>query len=130
MENKNFLVEVLTSDSEYWLVAKKNEKIWFNAKRFDDDIIFLSIPQEVNVNKKREELLLSDLEQLQNTYSNSNIFLSTDFPPFQIGQNFYNIYKWYPVKKKHKEFLQKALLLKSNDIHEYKKILDEINKND
>jgi hypothetical protein len=27
MENKNFLVEVLTSDSEYWLVAKKNEKI-------------------------------------------------------------------------------------------------------
>ena len=66
---------------------------------------------------------------MEKIHLNGNIFLNEDYAPFQIKQNLTNVVEVYPIKCNQKEFLKQALILESDDIWEYKKIIDELCSN-
>ena len=127
--NISILEKILTSDQEYWILRKDNDSHGINAQSFKPSVIMCVIPQEIKQGLKREDIKLTDLEKLQSSYF-SNIFLNEDYPPFQSGQSFYNITDAYPIPSKQKEFLIKALDLKSDDIWDYKNLIDEVCSNE
>lgn len=127
MENIKFLSQVLTTAHEYWIVAKKNEyNTIARSGRDKDSIIFLAIPKDVKRNIPYDAIRLVDLEKLQKSAMDCNVFINESYAPFQIGQHFYDIFEGYPIERNQKEFLIKALELKSDKIWDYKVLIDEI----
>ena len=123
--NIDFIKEILMSTAEYWIVAKKTEyRDCFETKRGKDQIVFISIPKDIKRDLKYEEITLQEVEKLHNAYIEQNIFLNTDYPPFQQFITFRDMYKGYPVKYKIKEFVSKALDLKSDELYEYKVLIE------
>lgn len=129
MNNINFLSKILSTDHEYWIVAKKNEYNTIARQGRDKDtIIYLTIPKNIERNIKYDEIKLVDLERLQKANMDCNIFLNESYPPFQIGQSFYDIFDGYPVERNQKQLLIKALELESDNLWDYKKLIDEVCK--
>lgn len=127
MTNTDFLCKVLTTDHEYWVVAKKNEiREYGDWKRIEDSIIFISIPYNIERNIHRDEIRLNQLEKLQNSSIHCNVFLNEPYAPFQVGQSFYNIINGYPIESNQKEFLSKALMLKKGSLLKYKEIYESL----
>jgi len=123
--NIDFIKEILMSTAEYWIVARKTEyREYFETKRGKDEIIFIAIPNDVRRGLRYEEITLQDVEKLHSAYVEKNIFINTDFPPFLQYTTFSDMYKGYPVEYKIKEFLLKALDLKSNDLYDYKALIE------
>ena len=123
--NIDFIKEILMSTAEYWIVAKKTEyRDCFETKRGKDQIVFISIPKDIKRDLKYEEITLQEVEKLHNAYIEQNIFLNTDYPPFQQFITFRDMYKGYPVEYKIKEFVSKALDLKSDELYEYKVLIE------
>ena len=121
MENINFLKQILMSRSEYWVVAKKCEATNRGEYvRLTDDILFISIPQNIRRGLKYEDVTLKDLDTLVNSSCDQNIYLTGKYPPFQLNQTFYHFYKGYPIKRDIKQFIIAALSSKSTDILDYK----------
>ena len=113
------------STAEYWIVAKKTEyRDCFETKRGKDQIVFISIPKDIKRGLKYEEITLQEVEKLHNAYIEQNIFINTDYPPFQQYITFRDIYKGYPIEYKIKEFMLKALDLKSSELYEYKALIE------
>ncbi len=126
MDNIDFLKQVLMSDTHYWIVAKQNyASIYGDYKRIEDDIWFIAIDHNIQVNKKYEEITLSDIEKLSRSEV-SNIALSEDYPPFQIGQTMHHIYKGWPVAevKGIKQVMINAINLGAKDFYDYKVITE------
>ena len=130
MDNISFLTEILTTEHEYWVVAKEcMASVMGRYERQKDQILFIAIPQKIERQIDRNEIKLTQLENLRNAEITGNMFLSHDYAPFQWGQTFHNIYKGYPIPNgKVTQFVKKAMDLKSTDLYEYKKIIDEINE--
>lgn len=123
--NIDFIKEILMSTAEYWIVAKKTEyRDCFETKRGKDQIVFISIPKDIKRGLKYEEITLQEVEKLHNAYIEQNIFLNTDYPPFQQFITFRDMYKGYSVEYKIKEFVLKALDLKSDELYEYKVLIE------
>lgn len=123
--NIDFIKEILMSTAEYWIVAKETEyRDCFETKRGKDQIVFISIPKDIKRGLKYEEITLQEVEKLHNAYIEQNIFLNTDYPPFQQYITFRDMYKGYPVEYKIKEFVSKALDLKSDELYEYKVLIE------
>lgn len=124
--NIDFIKEILTSTAEYWIVAKKTEyREHFETKEGCKDlIVFIAIPKDIKRGLKYEEITLQEVEKLHSAYIEQNIFINTDFPPFQRGVTFSDMYKGYPIEYKIKEFLLKALDLKSDKLYEYKTLIE------
>ena len=123
--NIDFIKEILMSTAEYWIVAKKTEyREDFEMKRGKDQIIFIAIPKDIKRGLKYEEITLQEVEKLHNAYIEQNIFLNTDYPPFQQYITFRDMYKGYPVEYKIKEFMLKALDLKSSELYDYKALIE------
>ena len=123
--NIDFIKEILMSTAEYWIVAKKTEyRKDFEMKRGKDQIVFIAIPKDIKRGLKYEEITLQEVEKLHNAYIEQNIFLNTDYPPFQQYITFRDMYKGYPVEYKIKEFVSKALDLKSDELYEYKVLIE------
>ena len=113
------------STAEYWIVAKETEyREDFETKRGKDQIVFIAIPKDIKRGLKYEEITLQEVEKLHNAYIEQNIFLNTDYPPFQQYITFRDMYKGYPVEYKIKEFVSKALDLKSDELYEYKVLIE------
>jgi len=129
MDNISFLTEVLTTDHEYWVVAKKcMASNYGRYERIKDQVIFIAIPSKIERDIDRDCIKLTDLEKIQSEEITGNIFLSDDYTPFQHCQNFHSIYIGFPIPDKEvNNFLRKAILFKSDDIFQYKKIIDELN---
>lgn len=126
MENIDFLKKILTSGCEYWIAARRESvNMYGRLERSSDSIWFIAIPIEENIylSKTEDEILVKDIERLRSLYVH-NIAISKDYPPFQHGISLYNFYDGYPVKENHKEILKKALELGSNDIYDYRKLLE------
>lgn len=125
MRNLDFLAKMLTSKSHYWIVAKKNEGL--RNETFKDSIIFIALPHEIQTGMERSTILLTDLEKLARARMDSNIFLNEEFSPFQQYIQFHDVYDGFELDNQFglsiKEILIKALSIKSNSIHEYKKLL-------
>ena len=117
--NIDFIKEILMSTAEYWIVAKKTE-----YKRDKDQIVFIAIPKDIKRGLKYEEITLQEVEKLHWACIEQNIFINTDYPPFQQYITFGDMYKGYPIEHKTKEFLLKALDLKSNELYEYKALIE------
>lgn len=128
MDNISFLTEILTTEHEYWVVAKKSMAAMMGRyERQKDQILFIGIPPKIDRMVNKKEIKLTQLEDLRRSEIFGNIYLSENYTPFQWGQDFYNIYKGYPIPNNIvNDFLRKAMDLKSNDLYEYKKIIDEI----
>lgn len=123
--NIDFIKEILMSTAEYWVVAKKTEyREYFETKRGKDQIVFIAIPKDIKRGLKYEEITLQEVEKLHFAYIEQNIFINTDYPPFQQYITFRDMYKGYPIEYKIKEFMLKALDLKSNELYEYKALIE------
>ena len=124
MKNVDFLKEVLMTDAEYWVVAQETtaRKYW-ESVRGKDHIMFIAIPKGIKRGLKYEEVTLQELEKLRNSYCEQNIYINTDYPPFQQYVSFYNFYAGFPVTHKIKQFLLDALALGSDKIWEYKGLI-------
>ena len=123
--NIDFIKEILMSTAEYWIVARKTEyREYFETKRGKDQIVFIAIPKDIKRGLKYEEITLQEVEKLHNAYIEQNILINTDYPPFQQGITFRDMYKGYPIEYKIKEFMLKALDLKSNELYEYKALIE------
>lgn len=123
MDNIRFLKEVLMSEEEYWIVARKNYASQYGEmKQTSDDVLIITIPYEIRRGLAPENILLSDAEKLQ-SIELPNIFVSNEYPPFQRGITMYNIYNGYPIKDNIKEFMMKALALGSKDLYDYAELL-------
>ena len=113
------------STSEYWIVAKRTEyREYFETKRGKDQIVFIAIPKEIKRGLKYEEITLQEVEKLHSAYIEQNIFINTDYPPFQQHITFRDMYKGYPIDYKIKDFMLKALELKSDELYEYKALIE------
>jgi hypothetical protein len=120
----DFIKEILMSTDEYWIVAKETSTTqFFETKRGDDQIIFIAIPSDIKRGLKYEDITLKEIEKLHNSYVNQNIFINLDYPPFQTYISFSGIYKGYPVNYKIKEFLINCFALKSNQLYDYKDLI-------
>ena len=125
--NIDFIKEILMSTAEFWIVAKKTEYIeYFETKRDKDQIVFIAIPKDIKRGLKYEEITLQEVEKLHWACIEQNIFINTDYPPFQQYITFGDMYKGYPIEHKTKEFLLKALDLKSNELYEYKALIEVV----
>ena len=121
----DFIKEILMSTDEYWIVAKETSiRQYFETKRGDDQIIFIAIPSDIKRGLKYEDITLKEIEKLHNSYVNQNIFINLDYPPFQNYTSFSGIYKGYPVNYKIKDFIVKAFELKSNELYNYKDLIE------
>lgn len=118
--NINFIKEVLMSKSEYWVVARKR-----NDYDQIDQIILIVIPKGIKRGLKYEEITLQDVEKLHGSYIEQNVFINTDYPPFQQYISFSDMYKGYPINSNIKEFMIKALELESDDIYQYKALIEQ-----
>lgn len=114
--NIDFIKEVLMSRSEYWVVARKVNNY--------DQIILIVIPKDIKRGLNYEEITLQDVEKLHGSYIEQNVFINTDYPPFQQNISFSDMYKGYPINSKIKEFMIKALELKSDNIYQYKALIE------
>ena len=122
--NIDFLKEVLMSKSEYWIVAKKVE--YYNMGRLErenDHIMFIAIPKEIRRGLIYEEITLKDIEVLNRSYVEQNVFINTDYPPFQNYISFSDIYKGYPIDSRINDFFRAAMDLHSDEIFDYKKLI-------
>ncbi len=129
MDNINFLSKILSTKHEYWIVAKKNEYNTISRKSRDkDSIIFISVPINIKIGVEYNDIKLVDLEKLQKANIDCNIFLNDNYPPFQMNQNLYNIFDGHPIESKQKLCLMKALELDSDNLWDYKKLIDEVCK--
>ena len=123
--NIDFIKEVLMSTSEYWIVAKKTDhRSGFELKRREDQIIFIAIPKDIKRGLKYEEITLQEMEKLHNAYIEQNVFINTDYPPFQQYITLRDVYNGYPIEYNIKEFMLKALALKSNELYNYKALIE------
>lgn len=129
MNNLEIVTEILTSDCQYFVIAKKTYyREYLENKRGDDRIIMILISQDINTNLSREYIKLTDIEKLNSIYFDANIYLNTDFPPFQFGTNLYDVYDIIPVRNNHKKIMTESLLLKSNNFCDYKKLIQKYNE--
>lgn len=129
MDNIDFLTKILVNgENEYWVVAKKDYVNQYGSiKRLPDQIIMLCIPHNIQRGLSREEIKLVDLERLKNVSIDCNVFLNTEYSPFQLGQTFYEIYNGFPITCKPKDFLIEALALKSDNIYDYQDLIVKLN---
>lgn len=124
MKNVDFLKEVLMSDAEYWVVAQEvTAQEYGKSVRRKDHIMFIAIPKGIKRGLKYEEITLQELEKLKNSYCEQNIYINTDYPPFQSYVSFYHIYRGFPVTNKIKQFMLDALALGSDEIWKYKELI-------
>ena len=120
----DFLKKVLMSTAEYWIVAKiVTAREFCKNVRKADQIIFICIPKEIKTGIAYEDITLKAIENLYNTYIEQNIYINANYPPFQSCLLFSDLYEGYPVECKIKEFMLKALELKSNQIFNYKDLI-------
>jgi len=127
--NVDILEKILTNKHQYWLIKKENKSVGINTQNFKPSIIMVIIPQKIKQELKRNEIKLIDLERLERIYLDGNVFLNKDYAPFQIGQSLTDVVEVYPINCNQKEFLKQALILESDDMLEYKKIIDELCSN-
>lgn len=131
MRNLDFLAKILSSNNHYWIVAKRNEgsSMMSRHDHFQDSIILIGLPQNIEINIDRKDIMLVDLEKLNSAKMDSNIFLNEPYPPFQLGMNFYDLYDGFPIDGDGiniKEVMIKALSIKSDSLYEYKSQLKEL----
>lgn len=127
MKNLDFLAKILSSNHHYWIVAKRNEGT--RNTTFKDSIILISIPDKITINIERNKIMLTDLEELNRSRMDSNIFLNDPYPPFQIGMNFYDLYDGFPIDGDGiniKEVMIKSLSIKSDSLYEYEQQLKDV----
>ena len=122
--NIDFLKEVLMSKSEYWIVAKKVEyNDMGRNKRAKDHIMFIAIPKETRRGLTYEEITLKDIEALNRSYVEQNVFINVNYPPFQNYISFSDIYKGYPIDSKINDFFRAAMDLHSDELFHYKELI-------
>lgn len=119
----DFLREIFISTNEYWIVAKKTTyRDCFETRQGNDQILFISIPQGLRRGIKYDEITLAEMELLSNA-NIDNIYLSEDYPPFQLYTTLREVYNGYPVTCNVKPFLINALQLNSNELYNYYKLM-------
>lgn len=123
--NVDMLKQILMSDTDYWLFARRCTNS-DGRQRGPDEIFMASIPQKFGKNQKYQDITLMEIEDLNRIRLDCNVFINIDYPPFQIGVSFYEVWKGFPIYRHGKEFLKAALELNSNDIFDYKVLCDKI----
>jgi hypothetical protein len=117
--NNNLLIEILTSDYEYWLLARKcTIRDCMEDVRVKDDIILICIPDNIRRNLKYEDIRLKDLEELGKCEITENIFINKDYTPFQRGFTLDRVYRISPIVNS-KKFLAAALATVSDNFSDY-----------
>ena len=125
--NIDILTKILTTTDEYYIGLKRGVTQTITQHKYDDEVIFFSPPQ-IKRGLKREDISLKDLEQAEKAPILTNIWLSTDYSPFQHGFSLGSLCSIYTIKTNVVTFLKKAYELKSSDLWEYEKLDKEENE--
>ena len=128
MEHVRLLEKVLEDNGEhdYWCLAKSNTvNRYGRSERVDDDIVFVSFPREITKyrGKKVRDLSYGEVENLGGVEIITNLFITSNYPPFQHGQSLRAFYDGFAVTDKANIFLEKARELKSTKLYEFEKLL-------
>lgn len=128
MDNLDVIKQILMSEAEYWLIAKKNYVMRYHElERIEDQIYFVSFPETIPRGLKYEEIKLKHVEQLYNTEIECNIMLSEPYvQPFQVGITLRDVWKAIPVEAEAREFLTAALNKPNGDIYYYESLYHQI----
>ena len=122
--NVNVLETILTSECEYWLLRKENKN---NCNdELQPSIIMVVIPYRINSGKKRNDIKLIDLEELESIDLNGNIYLNQPYAPFQANVRLFNVTDAYPISCSQRDFLIESLHMDSDDIWKYKELIDKL----
>ena len=126
MDNIDFLQKILMSEAEYWIVAKADEYYHGKGARNPDDIIFIAIPRGTRRGLKYEDILLQDIEKLKSAPIDTNVFLNSDYAPFQIGQTLYSVYQGFPIETSIRRVFEQVLSVKYDSLYKYQELYDLI----
>lgn len=126
----DLLKKILMSKSTYWVIAFKNKmQNCGRTERLDDEIVILGIPPSITIGLAYEEIRLLDIEKLYREPMNANVYLSTDYAPFQHGRSMYEAYDGFPIEEDVRIVFNELIKAKkSNSLYDYKKIMQEINE--
>lgn len=131
MNNLRIYKEILMEDCEYWIGAKNIEYNTVTGRsKKPDEILLFSIEPRFGCGLDYEGILLSEIEELKASNINTNIFLNTNFPPFQVGQSLSSLYQVYPIKTNINKFLREALALDSDSFYDYKRLYESLTQNE
>jgi hypothetical protein len=120
MQNIDFLKDIITTEHEYWVIAKRNTaQEYGRSVRIKDSIYLIDIPYDLKRGVPEDEILLKDLETIRSSCFDQNISISEPYAPFQRCMCFYDVYKGFPILGDVKKFLIKALELGSDEIYNY-----------
>lgn len=123
-----FIEKVLASTHDYWVIAKTNTvNRYGHHERDPDDIVLVSFPISIKKFQGRDvqSLTIKEVEEIRDSYIDTNIFLTGGYPPFQIGQRFSQFHDGFPVESKTTDFLKRALELGGHDLFDYEKLAKE-----
>jgi len=127
MNNLDVIKQILMSNVDYWIIAKKNYiRRYGTNEQLKDQIIFISFPQTIKRGLTYDEITLKHIEQFDRLYIDCNIFLNEPYAPFQLNTSFYDVWKAVPIEFDPKTFLVEALNKKDGDIFEYEKLYNEL----
>lgn len=127
MDNLDVIKQILMSETDYWLIAKKNYvRRYGQSERIKDQILFVSFPRTIPRGLKYEEITLKHIELFNSLYLDCNIFLNEPYAPFQIGTGFRDVWKIVPIEVEQKKFLIEALNKTEGDIFDYEKLYNEL----
>lgn len=127
MNNLDVIKQILMSECDYWLIAKKNYvRRYGTDERLKDQILFISFPRTLPRGLKYEEITLKHIESFNGLYIDCNIFLNEPYTPFQIGTSFYDVWKAVPIEVEPKKFLIEAINKTDGDIFDYEKLYNEL----
>lgn len=122
MNNNSFLSRILQGNATYWVIVKREIYAHLPQK---ESIWFFAIPDGLSVGLKYENILLKDVEELGDKHILQNIPLSDPYPPFQYGISLHDAIDGFPIESGSiKEFIAKALIVGTNNLEDYRKLLD------
>lgn len=119
MKNADFLVKILSSSNEYWVICFR----YTGASNVEfSSIAIIGIPYSVTLNRPVDEIRYKELDKLRDVHLH-NIFLSENYPPFQQNINLYSAVDGFPITCNKKNFLKAAIQMSpSKDLFDYKEL--------
>jgi len=122
MNNNSFLSRILQGTATYWVVLRREG---YAHQQKQESIWFFAVPDNVCLGSNYESILLKDIENLRDKHILQNIPLSDPYPPFQYGISLHDAIDGFPIESGSiKEFIAKALVVGTNNLEDYRKLID------
>jgi hypothetical protein len=123
MKNLDLLCDILSSNETYWLIEFRTIG---SSDQVFTEVAMVGMPADQQMGMDKKTILVADVQKLSRV-SLPNVFLSSNYAPFQWQITLQNAALGFPITCDKKAFLIVALAQQpTKDIFKYKKIIDEL----